>query len=274
MRGAWLTGRAVLTPGQDRGPGIRAGPGSKRQSKPDRRKPGTDENARGSEIVTRSETERGSEPGAGSETASGSEIGTEREPGTGNVAASGSEIGTASEPGTEAESAARAICLRMLTSGPRTRAQLAAGLARRGVSEDVAERLLARFEEVGLIDDAAFAAAWVESRHVGRGMGRRALAHDLRSRGVEDRLVDEAVAGLSRERELTMARQLVAKRLPATRGLDTHIRVRRLAGMLARRGYPSGVALSVVREALEADGVESASLAGLNLDDAEPEEGS
>src|SRR5882672_4676740 len=98
---------------------------------------------------------------------------------------SGKDSGDASDPGVRA----RDICLRQLTAGPRTAAQLAGAMARRGVDEEVVAEILARFTEVGLIDDEAFAAAWVHSRHAGRGLARRALAHELRARGVDDAVV-------------------------------------------------------------------------------------
>ncbi len=157
------------------------------------------------------------------------------------------------DPDADPEAAARAICLRQLTGQPRTRAQLADALKRRGVPDDVAEHVLGRFTEVKLIDDAAFAAAWVDTRHVGRGLARRALARELRQRGVDPDLVHEAVERLDPEQELATARALVARRLPSTRRLDRQVRMRRLAGMLARKGYGEGLALRVVREALDAD---------------------
>ncbi|MFE9613425.1 recombination regulator RecX [Streptomyces sp. NPDC006012] len=149
---------------------------------------------------------------------------------------------------------ARAICLRLLTGTPRTRRQLADALRKREIPEEVAEEVLSRFEEVGLIDDSAFADAWVESRHHGRGLARRALARELRTKGVDPALIDEAVAQVDAEREEATARDLVARKLPATRGLDRDKRIRRLAGMLARKGYPEGMALRVVRQALEEEG--------------------
>jgi regulatory protein len=149
---------------------------------------------------------------------------------------------------------ARAICLRLLTGTPRTRKQLADALRKREIPEEVAEEVLSRFEEVGLIDDSAFADAWVESRHHGRGLARRALAQELRTKGVDSTLIDEAVSQLDSEQEEATARELVARRLRATRGLDRDKRLRRLAGMLARKGYPEGMALRVVRQALEEEG--------------------
>ncbi|QES44212.1 recombination regulator RecX [Streptomyces venezuelae] len=161
------------------------------------------------------------------------------------------------EPPTDPAERARAICLRLLTGTPRTRKQLADALRKREIPDDVAEEVLSRFEEVGLINDSAFADAWVESRHHGRGLARRALARELRTKGVESTLIDEAVGQLDAEQEEATARELVARKLRSTRGLDRDKRLRRLAGMLARKGYAEGMALRVVRQALEEEGEET-----------------
>lgn len=149
---------------------------------------------------------------------------------------------------------ARAICLRLLTGTPRTRKQLRDALHKRDIPEEIADEVLSRFEDVGLIDDGAFADAWVESRHHGRGLARRALARELRTKGVDSALIDEAVGQLDPDQEEATARELVARRLRSTRGLERDRRLRRLAGMLARKGYSEGMALRVVREALEQEG--------------------
>jgi len=164
------------------------------------------------------------------------------------------------EPDADPENVARAIALRKLAAAPQTRAQLDDAMARRGVPAEVRDRVLDRFDDVGLIDDAMFARMWVESRHTGRGLAKKALAHELRRRGVDSALVDEAVAQLAPEQEETTARALVARRLRSTRGLDAATRTRRLAGMLARKGYPAGLSFRVVREALEREGVDEAEL--------------
>ena len=160
---------------------------------------------------------------------------------------------------------ARAICLRLLPRAPRTRAQLTDALRRREIPDEVIEAVLDRFGEVGLVDAAVFAEAWVDSRHAGRGLARRALAAELRQRGVDEDTVRAAVDGLSPAQEEATARQLVRRRLAATRGKPTEVRVRRLMGMLARRGYSAGLAYRLVREELEAEGVE--------VDFPSPEEG-
>lgn len=155
----------------------------------------------------------------------------------------------------EVDPAARArdICLRQLTAGPRTAAQLGAAMARRGIDEDIVASVLARFTEVGLIDDAAFAAAWVESRHAGRGLARRALAQELRQRGVTEDHVVVAVADLDVDREVATARTLAERRLASSRGQDPAVRFRRVAGLLARKGYSPALSYRVIREVLEAE---------------------
>ena len=164
------------------------------------------------------------------------------------------------EPPADPVERARAICLRLLTGTPRTRKQLADALHKREIPDDVAEKVLSRFEEVGLINDSAFADAWVESRHHGRGLARRALVQELRTKGVDSTLIDEAVGQLDSEQEEATARELVARKLRSTRGLDRDKRLRRLAGMLARKGYPQGMALRVVRQALEEEGEDTEGL--------------
>lgn len=177
-----------------------------------------------------------------------------------------SESRASREPPLDPEEQARALCLRLLTGNPRTRRQLADAMRKREIPEEVAEYVLGRFEDVGLIDDQAFANAWVESRHRGRGLARRALAQELRHRGVDAQLVSDAVGLLDAEQEEATARDLVARRIRGTRGLDRDKRIRRLASMLARKGYSEGLALKVVRDAL----AEEARTAGDEDPDHEP----
>ena len=180
----------------------------------------------------------------------------------GPAKAAEAEAGPARDP----EEQARQLCLRLLAGRPRTRAQLAEAMNRRGVPGDAAAAVLARFTEVGLIDDAAFARAWVESRHHGRGLARRALSAELRQRGVDGPDISTAVSALDPADEIATARRLVAKGLAASRGKPLPTRVRRLVGLLARKGYPAPIAYRVIREALDQEGADAAA-AGIDLDD-------
>lgn len=118
--------------------------------------------------------------------------------------------------------------------------------------DELAERLLDRFTEVGLVDDEAFARSWVESRQRSRGLARRALAQELRRKGVDDDTARTALDDLDPAQEEAAARDLVRKKLRSMRGVDNATATRRLAGLLARKGYPAGLAFAVVRDELGA----------------------
>lgn len=145
---------------------------------------------------------------------------------------------------------ARTICLQLLATRARTRSELATALAKRGVPDVVATAVLDRFVELGFVDDAAFAVAWVASRQAGRGLAGRALAHELRTKGVPDDVVRTALAAVDPEAELAKARELVARRMAGMSGVPLQTRYRRLSGLLARKGYPGAVAARAIKEAL------------------------
>ncbi|MBO0844727.1 MAG: regulatory protein RecX [Nocardioides sp.] len=158
-------------------------------------------------------------------------------------------------PDADPESVARTILLDALTGQARSRRELRATLRKKGVPDEIAERLLDRFAEVGLVDDEAFARSWVESRQRSRGLARRALAQELRRKGVDDETARSALDEIDPEREEQAARELVRKKLRSLGGVDHATATRRLAGLLARKGYPAGMAFGVIREELgEADG--------------------
>jgi regulatory protein len=160
------------------------------------------------------------------------------------------EEAAAAEVAADPEAVARKILLDTLTGQARSRQELAAKLAKRGVPDELGARLLDRFTEVGLIDDAAYARQWVESRHRSRGLAPRALAQELRRKGVDDDDAKAALEQIDEDDQRKAARALVDKKLRSMRGLDHQVATRRLAGLLARKGYGAGLAFSVVREAL------------------------
>ena len=153
-------------------------------------------------------------------------------------------------PEADPESVARKILLDQLTGQARSRKELADKLASRNVPDDVAARLLDRFEEVGLVDDEAFARSWIASRQPGKGLARRALAQELRRKGVDDEVARDALDEIDPDDEEAAARALVRKKLRSLSRVDDTTATRRLVGMLARKGYGSGLAFAVVREEL------------------------
>jgi regulatory protein len=177
------------------------------------------------------------------------------------------------------EACARQICLRLLTAAPRTRTQLAQAMRRGGIPAEAAEAILVRFTDVGLIDDGAFARAWVESRHHGRGLSKRSLSAELRRQGIQAEEIREAIDTLDPEQEVATARHLVERKMASTRGRPPEARARQAASMLARKGYPPGLVFRLIREVMEQEG--PGELIGFELDpdqyldpDANPDEAS
>jgi regulatory protein len=154
----------------------------------------------------------------------------------------------ADDPEPDPESVARTICLQLLTQRARSRAELADRLRSRNVPDDVAGRVLDRMAEVGLVDDQAFAHDFVRAKRAERGLSARELSRQLRTKGVGGEAIDTAVADLDEQAERVTARRLVERKLRSMSGLDTQVQIRRLAGLLARKGYPPGLAFQVVRE--------------------------
>ena len=182
---------------------------------------------------------------------------------TGAAEGSGEGEGPEEEvPAPGGESEARRIALDALSRSARTRGQLEALLERKGVASEAAGTVLDRFEEVGLVDDVGYAEAFVESRHRVRGQGGRAIAFELRRRGVADEVVAEAVGALDADQQFDTACRVAQARLRRLSGLPTEVKVRRLAGLLARKGYSGDVASRAVRYVL--DSAETDAAGGLD----------
>ncbi|MDP4014140.1 MAG: regulatory protein RecX [Candidatus Nanopelagicales bacterium] len=144
------------------------------------------------------------------------------------------------------ESRAKEIVLRRLAITARSRAELASDLVRRGFPSDLIERILDRFTEVGLVDDAALAVSLVSSKARNSGWSRRAAAYRLRERGVPEDAIEMAIESVSDEEEKERALNLVRRAWKQLAGVDEQVRRRRITGMLARRGYSQGMATSVI----------------------------
>ncbi|GAA1969998.1 hypothetical protein GCM10009718_01910 [Isoptericola halotolerans] len=159
------------------------------------------------------------------------------------------EIGTE-----EAVELARETVLRTLTAAPKSRAELARSLARKGYPEHVVTPVLDRFEEVRLVDDAEYADMIVRTRHTERGQARRAISAELYRRGIDADTAAEALEQIDGDDEREAAAELARKHVARTRGLDRDKRVRRAVGALSRKGHSPSVAFAAVKDALAAEG--------------------
>lgn len=143
---------------------------------------------------------------------------------------------------------AREIVLRQLAAAPKSRAQLADKLREKDVDDDVAEAILDRMEDVKLVDDEAYAGMLVRSKVASRGLARRALAQELKRKGIDDDVAKNALEQVDDDAEFATALALGRKKMLTMSRLDEQTQTRRLTGLLARKGYPPSVVWAVVKQ--------------------------
>lgn len=154
---------------------------------------------------------------------------------------------------------AKDACLNLLAVRARSRAELEKRLGEKGFRLEVTAAALDRLAEVGLVDDGSFAEQWVHERHTYSGRGKRALQRELRDKGVAPAEAENALARVTDDAERARATDLVRRKLTTlSRDLDRDKAVRRLVGMLARRGYDQSTAFAVVTAELAEAGFEQA----------------
>ena len=150
----------------------------------------------------------------------------------------------------EAADAAKQVLLRRLSNAPRTRKELAKDLKDKDISDEVANVALDRFEEVGLINDQDLASNYVSSQHERKGLGKNALRQQLRAKGVSDDVALEAISQISDDQEFQAAFALACKKIRSLQRDDAKTQVRKIVGVLARKGYSSNLAFRVAKEVI------------------------
>jgi regulatory protein len=150
------------------------------------------------------------------------------------------------------EKRARNVLLFQLSRSMKTKWQLAQILEKREIPAEIASSLLDRFEEVQLIDDAVFAAAYVRSR-VEKGKSSRIIGRELQQKGVDRSIVEEAISGISRDDEEKMVLELGRARWDRLVDVPPDARYRRVSGFLMRRGFSSSMVSSALREIRSGD---------------------
>ncbi|MDH2455127.1 regulatory protein RecX [Corynebacterium bovis] len=109
----------------------------------------------------------------------------------------------------------------------------------------------------GMVDDARFAREWVRQRHRHQHRSAAVLRRELRDKGVDDGVIEDALAQVTADDEREAIRVLVGKKAasvkrPPRDRSEYDRELRRVVGVAARRGFPEGVSLAMAREALDA----------------------
>lgn len=145
--------------------------------------------------------------------------------------------------------------LNMLAFRARSSAELARSLVRKGEAKEHVDAAVARLQEQGLLDDAAFAASFTRAKVIGAQQSRRRVQQDLARKGVAREVTDAAIATVFEEEQVDqreVVEQAARKKLRSLKQLEPATRRRRLYAFLARRGYDS----EDIRKAMESVGEE------------------
>jgi regulatory protein len=146
------------------------------------------------------------------------------------------------------EQRAKNVLLFQLSRSMKTRYQLSKILEKREIPEEIAKAVLDRFTEAQLIDDAAFARAFVNSRLAVSGKSRSVIARELKQKGVSAEDAQEALSIIDSELEDQTAYSVAKKRYQQLSSLAPDVRRRRLMGFLMRRGFSSALTGRILRD--------------------------
>lgn len=155
----------------------------------------------------------------------------------------------------EAKAAVRKRALGLLDQRARSRTELSGRLIALEFDATLVESVLDDLQNVGLIDDQAFADTWVRQRHERRGKSALVLDRELQEKGVAEHIRVQALSQVSEQDEEAAARAAAAKKtrtissVPEDRQ-DYDRQLRRVVGVLARRGYGAGVSMRIAKEEL------------------------
>lgn len=145
------------------------------------------------------------------------------------------------------EQRARNVLLHQLARSTKSTAQLRKILEQREIPNEIAEAVIERFTEVGLIDDAAFAETIVSSRRNYKGLAKSAIKRELNDKGINAELAEEALSSITAEDDFESAKQLAVRRYRQMAHLERAVRERRLAGYLQRKGYGSNSVFAAIK---------------------------
>ena len=134
---------------------------------------------------------------------------------------------------------------RFLSYRPRSESEIKQRLLRHGYDEETIERTLARLKDLGLADDAEFARFWIENREAFRPRSRRMAKMELKRKGLETDVIEQAVSILDDRESAYRAAVSRAQKFTAD---DYREFRRRLGGYLGRRGYNYGIIKEVTEK--------------------------
>jgi regulatory protein len=144
---------------------------------------------------------------------------------------------------------ARNTAYRYLSIRPRSRREVERKLQDKEFPLSIVRETMMHLDRLGYVNDREFALQWTRSRIRLRSFGRRRIEQELRDRGVDRELIQDALSeAFADASELDLALGEAEKKMKALGRFDPEVRKRRIAGLLERKGFPAGIIRSVIRQ--------------------------
>ena len=156
------------------------------------------------------------------------------------------------------EKQAKNVAYYWVDQAEKSRKELFDKIKNKGITDDIANELLDKMEELDYVNDTRFAENFVYSKQQYDKLGKRAISFKLKTKGVAQDIIDTVLADVVDEDEEENARLLIERKLFGTRNLDDQKRLTRLASLLARKGYSTSMAFRLVKELIAEDKIAEA----------------
>jgi len=143
---------------------------------------------------------------------------------------------------------ARDIAIRALGPRARSRMEITHLLRKRNVEDEIVATVCDDLELHGYLNDLDFAHQWVESRTRQKKIAKKIIESELRTKGISQEFIAEAIANISTDGEYEMAKELAEKKLRGIAHLEKDVIYRRLQSLLSRKGYEMGTISRVIKD--------------------------
>ncbi len=127
----------------------------------------------------------------------------------------------------------------------RSRKEIKDYLLNKGIREEVAEKILADFEEANLIDDHRFANIWIKDRNKNNPKGNFALKMELKDKGIEEAEIESLLQSIDEKENALKVFEKAIKKYGRNKNSK-----KKVFQYLKRRGFKTQTILEVLQEQL------------------------
>lgn len=154
------------------------------------------------------------------------------------------------------EAQANSVAEWWLAQSAKSRKEIMDKILKKGIIPEIAEKIVSRYEELGYIDDEAYAEQFVYSKTTYDKLGKRSISFKLKEKGISEEIIQQVLENIDDEEEEQQAKELALKKARTNKRYDTQKRLQQIVGLLVRKGYSGNIAFRVAKEAISEEPAE------------------